>query len=249
MRRLTILRHGESIWNRDKRFTGWADVELSPRGTEQARRACLLLKAKGFRFDACFTSCLTRASATARIVLDAMGLGDLRPVESWRLNERHYGALEGMSHIEARRVWGTRQVFAWQRQFAAPPPPLAPDDHRHPRNDARYSAVPPEQLPGGESLSDTLDRVLPLWTDAVTPEIRAGNEVLIVAHGNTLRVLLKYLGDVAEKDVPTLHVPICEPLVYELDEAARPLGRYYLRWRPRLLDRAARISQRRGKAS
>jgi 2,3-bisphosphoglycerate-dependent phosphoglycerate mutase len=249
MRRLTFLRHGESIWNRDKRFTGWADVELSPRGVEQARRAGRLLKAKGFRFDACFSSCLTRASETLRIVLDTMGLRGVEPVECWQLNERHYGALEGMSHIEARRLWGTRQVFAWQRQFAAPPPPLRPDDPRHPRHDPRYAAVTPEELPAGESLSDTLARVLPFWNRVVVPEIRAGREVLIVAHGNTLRVLLKYIDDVAEKDVPTLHVPICEPLVYELDEAARPLHRYYLRWRPRLLDRAARISHRRGKAS
>ena len=249
MHRLTLLRHGESIWNRDRRFTGWADVELSPHGREQARRAGLLLKAKGFRFDACFSSQLKRASETLRIVLDTMGLSGVTPVERWELNERHYGALEGMSHTEARREWGTKQVFAWQRQFAAAPPQLLPGDPRHPRHDPRYAGIPAGELPSGESLRDTLARLLPFWDRIVVPEMRAGKEILIVAHGNTLRVLLKHLDRLAEKDVLALHVPTCEPLVYEVDEGARPRRRSYLRWRPRLLDRAARVGRFGGKSS
>ena len=250
MLRLVLLRHGESIWNREKRFTGWADVALSARGAEQARRAGLLLRSKGFRFDLGFSSCLVRAADTLRIVFEAMGLGEARQIHSWRLNERHYGALEGMAHGDARRRWGTKQVFAWQRHFSAAPPPIEPDDERHPRHDPRYASVERDSLPSGESLRDTLARALPFWEEAVMPEIRAGRQTLVVAHGNTLRALIMHLDGLSESDVLALHVPTAEPLVYELDENGAARRRYYLRWRARLLDLVERVARhRRGGAS
>jgi 2,3-bisphosphoglycerate-dependent phosphoglycerate mutase len=236
--RLTLLRHGESEWNRDKRFTGWADVELTTRGRQQAVRAGRLLKARGFVLDLCVTSCLRRAIETAKIVLETMGLSNIRMVESWMLNERHYGALQGMSHREAIERFGLRQVLAWQRHYADRPPLLEPGDERLPDHDPGYAMLAASELPRGESLKDTIARVLPAWEHLIAPEIRRGARVLVVAHGNTLRGLLKYLDNVPEGDVPLLHVPTAEPLIYELDESGQPLGHYYLRRRSRLLDRA-----------
>ncbi|MFQ5664823.1 MAG: 2,3-diphosphoglycerate-dependent phosphoglycerate mutase [Candidatus Binatia bacterium] len=236
MVKLTLLRHGESVWNRERRFTGWTDVALSRRGVAQAKRAGRLLRAKGFAFDLCFTSCLKRATETLRIVLETMNFACVPVQQSWCLNERHYGALQGLSRWEAVRKYGARQVLVWQRHFAVPPPPLDRGDARYPGFDPRYAALGTAALPHTESLKDTVTRLLPYWHDTIVPELRRGKQILVVAHGNTLRGLIKYLDDIPDAEVPAIHVPTGEPLVYELNRDVRPLRHYYLRRRPELLE-------------
>jgi 2,3-bisphosphoglycerate-dependent phosphoglycerate mutase len=235
MSTLVLLRHGQSVWNRDKRFAGWSDVELSARGVEQARKAGELLRAKGYEPDVCFTSFLRRAAETLRIVLKVMRLEHVPVHRSWRLNERHYGALQGLAHREAHRRFGTRSVLAWQRQFGARPPLVEVGDERFPGNDPAYAAIDPGALPRGESLEDTTARLLPCWKEEIAPEIRRGRRVFIVAHGNSLRALIAHLEQIAPARVPVLHVPTGQPLVYEMDGDARPLRRFYLRRGPRVL--------------
>jgi 2,3-bisphosphoglycerate-dependent phosphoglycerate mutase len=228
MHKLVLLRHGESVWNRENRFTGWTDVDLSERGREEAREAGRLLREGGYAFDVAFTSVLKRAVRTLWIALDEMDLMWLPVRNSWRLNERHYGALQGLNKAETAAKFGDDQVKIWRRSYDIPPPPLDPADARNPRNDRRYGALAPAELPLTECLKDTVARFLPLWNQAIAPEVRAGQRVLIAAHGNSLRALIKYLDDVSERDIVELNVPTGIPLVYELDANLRPLRHYYL---------------------
>lgn len=226
---LVLLRHGQSVWNREKRFTGWTDVGLSARGVAEARAAGRLLRAGGYVFDVCFTSYLSRAGETLDIVLGEMGLLDVPIQRSWHLNERHYGALQGLRWQEAVRAYGLKQVLLWQGHFAVPPPALDPADARFPGHDPRYAALAPTELPRTESLRDTLIRVLPYWHETIVPALRQGKRTLIVAHRNSLRCLRKYLEDIPDALMPQVTVPTGEPLVYDLDEAARPLRVHSLR--------------------
>lgn len=228
MYKLVLLRHGESTWNKENRFTGWTDVDLTDKGREEARAAGQLLKADGYVFDQAFTSVLTRAIRTCWITLDE--LGDLwLPVQrSWRLNERHYGALQGLNKAETTAEHGEAQVKIWRRAYDIPPPPLTPDDERHPSTDRRYQDLRPEELPLTESLKDTVARFLPYWHETIAPAIRGGQRVLVVAHGNSIRALVKYLDDVSEADIVELNIPTGIPLVYELDAQLKPIRNYYL---------------------
>jgi 2,3-bisphosphoglycerate-dependent phosphoglycerate mutase len=228
MHKLVLLRHGESVWNRENRFTGWTDVDLSERGREEAREAGRLLKAGGFEFDLAFTSVLKRAIRTLWTALDEMDLMWVPVRNSWRLNERHYGALQGLNKAETAAKFGDDQVKIWRRSYDIPPPPLTADDPRHPRNERRYAALSPAELPLTECLKDTVARFLPLWNKQIAPEVRAGRRVIIAAHGNSLRALIKYLDGVSEHDIVELNVPTGIPLVYELDADLQPLRHYYL---------------------
>jgi len=225
---IVLLRHGESVWNRENRFTGWTDVDLSDLGREEARAAGRLLKSEGFEFDQAHVSVLKRAVRTLWIVLDEMDLMWLPVRHSWRLNERHYGALQGLDKAETAAKFGDRQVLIWRRSYDTPPPALAPGDPRFPGNDRRYGGLTPEELPLTECLKDTVARFLPYWEQAIAPDIRAGKRVLVAAHGNTIRALVKYLDDVSDADILELNVPTGIPLVYELDDALRPIRHYYL---------------------
>ena len=227
--RLILLRHGESTWNREKRFTGWTDVPLTPRGREQAAAAGRCLAAEGFCFDVCFTSLLGRAIDTLRIALDTMGVTDVPLHRSWYLNERHYGALQGLGRWEAVRRYGPRRMLILQRDYAAVPPALPADDVRSPACDPRYAGLTAEDLPRAESLKDTLERMLPYWNETIVPELRQGRCVLIVAHRNSLRTLVKHLEDVPEADVLRIRMPKGRPLVYELGDALQVTRRYYVR--------------------
>jgi 2,3-bisphosphoglycerate-dependent phosphoglycerate mutase len=228
MHKLVLLRHGESVWNRENRFTGWTDVDLSDRGREEAREAGRLLREGGFEFDLAFTSVLKRAIRTLWIALDEMDLMWLPVRNSWRLNERHYGALQGLNKAETAAKFGDEQVKIWRRSYDIPPPALEGGDARHPRNDRRYAGLDPAELPLTECLKDTVARFLPLWNEAIAPQVRAGRRVLIAAHGNSLRALIKYLDGVSERDIVELNVPTGIPLVYELDAELKPLRHYYL---------------------
>jgi len=228
MHKLVLLRHGESVWNRENRFTGWTDVDLSERGREEAREAGRLLRDGGFAFDLAFTSVLKRAVRTLWITLDEMDLMWLPVRNSWRLNERHYGALQGLNKAETAAKFGDDQVKIWRRSYDIPPPPLDAADPRHPRNDRRYAGLAPAELPLTECLKDTVVRFLPLWNEAIAPEVRAGRRVIIAAHGNSLRALIKHLDHVSDHDIVELNVPTGIPLVYELDADLRPLRHYYL---------------------
>lgn len=228
MYKLVLMRHGESQWNLENRFTGWTDVDLTDTGREQARQAGVLLKRDGFAFDLAFTSVLTRAIRTLWITLDEMGALYTPVGKSWRLNERHYGALQGLNKAETAAKFGDEQVLIWRRAFAIAPDPLPLDDPRHPRFDARYARIPAEQLPATECLKDTVARVLPFWNDTIAPAIRNGRSVLVAAHGNSLRALIKHLDGISDDDIVSLNIPTGQPLVYELDEELRPLRHYYL---------------------
>ncbi len=228
MHKLVLMRHGESQWNLENRFTGWTDVDLTDTGREQARRAGELLKAEGYAFDVAFTSVLKRAIRTPRIAPDAMDAMYTPVGNSWRLNERHYGALQGLNKAETAAQYGDEQVLIWRRAYAIAPEPLGLDDPRHPRFDAPYARVPADQLPATECLKDTVDRVLPFWNDSIAPAIRAGRRVLVAAHGNSLRALIKYLDDVSDEDIVGLNIPTGQPLVYELDDDLKPIRHYYL---------------------
>jgi len=229
MHKLVLLRHGESTWNRENRFTGWTDVDLSERGRQEAQEAGRLLKEGGYLFDSAFTSVLKRAIRTLWYALDALDLMWIPVEKSWRLNERHYGLLQGLNKAETAARHGDEQVKIWRRSYDIPPPPLMPDDERHPSRDPRYARLDPKDLPLAESLKDTVARFLPYWHQVIGPTIESGRRVVIAAHGNSLRALVKYLDDVSEKDILELNIPTGIPLVYELDQNLKPIKpRYYL---------------------
>jgi 2,3-bisphosphoglycerate-dependent phosphoglycerate mutase len=228
MFRLVLLRHGESTWNRENRFTGWTDVDLSDKGREEAREAGRLMAAEKFEFDVAYTSVLKRAIRTLWIALDEMDLLWIPVHRAWRLNERHYGALQGLNKAETAAQHGEAQVKIWRRSYDIPPPPLTPDDPRHPSHDRRYSALKPAELPVTESLKDTVARFLPYWHETIAPDIRAGRKVLIAAHGNSLRALVKYLDDVPDEEIVELNIPTGIPLVYLLNDDLQPLQKFYL---------------------
>jgi 2,3-bisphosphoglycerate-dependent phosphoglycerate mutase len=225
---LVLLRHGESTWNKDNRFTGWTDVDLTEKGREEARVAGQLIKDAGLDFDLTFTSVLKRAIRTGWIALDEIDRLWLPVERSWRLNERHYGALQGLNKAETAAKHGEAQVKIWRRSYDIPPPLLPADDPRHPSHDVRYRSLPPSDLPATESLKDTVARFLPYWHESIAPAVRAGERVLIVAHGNSLRALVKYLDGISDSDIVELNIPTGIPLVYELDEALKPLAHRYL---------------------
>ena len=228
MYKLVLMRHGESQWNLENRFTGWTDVDLTDLGREQARQAGQLLKEQGYEFDVAFTSVLKRAIRTLWIALDAMDAMYLPIHNNWRLNERHYGALQGLNKAETAAQYGDEQVLIWRRAYAIAPNPLEKDDPRHPKFDPRYARLSPEQLPATECLKDTVARVLPFWNETIAPSVRAGRRVLVAAHGNSLRALIKHLDNVSEEDIVHLNIPTGQPLVYELDQDLRPIRHYYL---------------------
>ncbi|WP_447992027.1 2,3-diphosphoglycerate-dependent phosphoglycerate mutase [Achromobacter spanius] len=228
MHKLVLMRHGESQWNLENRFTGWTDVDLTETGREQARKAGELLKKEGYTFDLAYSSVLKRAIRTLWIALDAMDAMYTPVGVNWRLNERHYGALQGLNKAETAAKYGDEQVLIWRRAYAIAPQPLSLDDERHPRFDSRYAKIPADQLPATECLKDTVDRVLPFWNDSIAPAIRAGRKVLIAAHGNSLRALIKHLDNVSDDDIVNLNIPTGQPLVYELDDDLRPIRHYYL---------------------
>ena len=225
---LVLLRHGESTWNLENRFTGWTDVDLTPRGREEAQEAGRLLADGGFTFDVAHTSLLKRAIRTLWMVMDAMDLMWIPVHRDWRLNERHYGALQGLDKAETAARYGDQQVLVWRRSYSDPPPALTADDPRHPGHDRRYAALSPEELPLAESLKDTVARFLPYWHGAIVPDLQAGKRVLIVAHGNSLRALVKHLDKMSDEKIVGLNIPTGVPLVYELDEGLAPIRHYYL---------------------
>ncbi len=242
MSRLVLLRHGQSAWNKARRFTGWTDVDLSPEGREEASEAGRILSGHELDFDVCFTSVLKRATDTLNIVLASMNHPEVPIHRSWRLNERHYGALEGLDRSEMAKKCGRGQVVAWQQEFDVPPPLLTPDDPRFPGHDPRYAHVPFDALPLGETIKAVRARVLPYWEERILPEVRAGKRVLIVAHGNSLRALTTYLDGVAESEVAKVKRPLTgEPFAYELDSSMRPVEREYLR-RGAMVRRIARVT-------
>ena len=228
MHKLVLLRHGESTWNKENRFTGWTDVDLTDKGREEAKAAGQLLKAEGFAFDLAFTSVLTRAVRTCNIALDELNQLWLPVERSWRLNERHYGALQGLNKAETAAKHGEEQVKIWRRAYAIAPPPLAPDDPRHPARDPRYQDLPAPELPLTESLKDTVARFLPYWHESIAPRIAAGRRVLIAAHGNSLRALVKYLDGISDDAIVELNIPTGIPLVYELHDNLKPIRSFYL---------------------
>jgi 2,3-bisphosphoglycerate-dependent phosphoglycerate mutase len=225
---LVLLRHGESTWNRENRFTGWTDVDLSEAGLAEAHEAGRLLREAGFDFDVAFTSVLRRAIRTLWIALDELDRMWIPIEHSWRLNERHYGALQGLNKAETAAEYGDEQVLRWRRSYDVPPPLLDPADARYPGHDPRYADVAPADLPRAEALKDTVARFLPYWRDTIAPAIRDGRQVLIAAHGNSLRALVKYLDDVSDDAIVGLNIPTGIPLVYELDAALRPISHRYL---------------------
>ncbi len=225
---LVLMRHGESQWNLENRFTGWTDVDLTELGRQQAQQAGVLLKEKGFTFDIAFSSVLKRAIRTLWTTLDAMDLMYIPIHNNWRLNERHYGNLQGLNKAETAAKFGDEQVLIWRRAYAIAPDPLSFNDPRHPRFDVRYSRLTPEQLPATECLQDTVTRVLPFWNETIAPSIRAGRKVLIAAHGNSLRALIKHLDHISDEDIVELNIPTGQPLVYTLDENLKPISRAYL---------------------
>lgn len=228
MPKLVLLRHGESEWNKANRFTGWKDVDLSEQGIEEAKKAGQILKEKGFTFDLAYTSVLKRAIRTLWITLDEMDLMWIPVHRSWRLNERHYGALQGLNKAETAAKYGDDQVLVWRRSYDTPPPTLDKSDERYPGNESRYQNLDEANLPLTECLKDTVDRFLPYWHDTIAPTIKSGKQVIIAAHGNSLRALVKYLDNVSEEDIVGLNIPTGMPLVYELDDSLNALEHYYL---------------------
>jgi 2,3-bisphosphoglycerate-dependent phosphoglycerate mutase len=228
MYRVVLLRHGESTWNKENRFTGWTDVDLSETGRGEAAAAATLLKDGGYVFDVAYTSVLTRAIRTLFIVLDGMSLLWIPVVKSWRLNERHYGALQGLNKAETAAKHGEAQTKVWRRSYDVPPPALTVDDPRHPSHDPRYASLDEKDLPATECLKDTVARFLPFWHDTIAPAITSGKRVLVAAHGNSLRALVKYLDGISDADIVELNIPTGIPLVYELDAGLKPIRSYYL---------------------
>jgi 2,3-bisphosphoglycerate-dependent phosphoglycerate mutase len=229
MHRLVLLRHGESMWNKENRFTGWTDVELSPRGVEQAYEAAALLEDAGFVFDVAFTSVLKRAIQTLHIVMEEMDLVWIPVHRCWRLNERHYGALQGLSKSEIAAQFGEDQVLLWRRSYDVRPPALDKSDPRYPGHDRRYKNLKESDIPLTESLKDTVERLLPYWQGAIAPAIRSGRRPIVSAHGNSLRALVKYLDELSDDEVVSLNIPTGVPLIYELDDGLKPVESYYLR--------------------
>ncbi|MDX9991022.1 MAG: 2,3-diphosphoglycerate-dependent phosphoglycerate mutase [Anaerolineales bacterium] len=225
---LVLVRHGQSTWNLENRFTGWTDVDLTEQGVAEAQAGGRLLKEAGYQFDVAYTSVLKRAIKTLWIVLEELGLEWLPVIRAWQLNERHYGNLQGLNKAETAEKFGAEQVKLWRRSYDVPPPALGLDDERHPRFDRRYAGLTPDELPATESLKITLERVLPFWHNVIAPDIKAGKRVLVAAHGNSLRAMVKYLDNVSEKDILELNIPTGIPLVYELDADLKPIKSYYL---------------------
>jgi 2,3-bisphosphoglycerate-dependent phosphoglycerate mutase len=228
MYKVVLLRHGQSTWNQENRFTGWKDVDLSEQGVAEAREGGRLLKEGGYAFDLAFTSVLKRAIKTLDIALEEMDQLWIPVVKHWRLNERHYGALQGLNKAETAAKHGEEQVKIWRRSYDIPPPPLTEDDERHPGRDPRYAGLSAKELPLSESLKDTVARFLPYWHETIAPAVKSGKRVIVAAHGNSLRALVKYLDDVSDQEIVELNIPTGIPLVYELDENLRPLRHYYL---------------------
>jgi len=228
MLRLVLLRHGESTWNKENRFTGWTDVDLSEKGLEEAREAGRLMAAEKYEFDVAYMSVLKRAIRTLWIALEELDQMWIPVLRSWRLNERHYGALQGLNKAETAAKYGEEQVKIWRRSYDTPPPPLTYEDPRHPSHDRRYADLKRSELPLTESLKDTVARFLPYWGDVIAPEMKAGKRVLIVAHGNSLRALVKYLENIPDDKIVDLNIPTGIPLVYSLNEDLKPLTKYYL---------------------
>jgi 2,3-bisphosphoglycerate-dependent phosphoglycerate mutase len=248
MHKLVLLRHGESQWNLENRFTGWTDVDLTENGVREARAAGELLKREGYRFDIAYTSVLKRAIRTLWLTLDCLDQMWLPTVHSWRLNERHYGALQGLNKAETAAKFGDEQVLIWRRAYAIAPEPLAPSDPRWPGADPRYKLLKPEELPATECLKDTVARVIPFWNDSIAPALSRGRRVLVTAHGNSLRALIKYLDRVSDEDIVGLNIPTGQPLVYELDEQLQPIRHYYLA-DPEEIARATAAVAAQGKAA
>jgi 2,3-bisphosphoglycerate-dependent phosphoglycerate mutase len=228
MKRIVLLRHGESIWNQENRFTGWYDVDLAEKGMNEAREAGRLMKAEGFSFDLAYTSVLKRAIRTLWLALDQMDLLWIPVTKSWRLNERHYGALQGLNKAETAAKFGDEQVLVWRRSYDIPPPALKKTDERYPGQDPRYTGLSEQELPLTECLKDTVERFLPYWHDTVAPQVKAGKQVIITAHGNSLRALVKYLDNISDQEIVGLNIPTGIPLVYELTDDLKPIRHYYL---------------------
>jgi 2,3-bisphosphoglycerate-dependent phosphoglycerate mutase len=228
MYKVVLLRHGESVWNKENRFTGWTDVELSEKGVQEATTSGDLLKGEGYVFDIAFTSVLRRAINTLHICLGVMDLLWIPEIKSWRLNERHYGGLQGLNKAETAEKFGDEQVHIWRRSYDTPPPELTADDERYPGQDPRYADLSKDELPLTECLKDTVDRFLPYWHEEIAPTIKSGKRVIIAAHGNSLRALVKYLDNVSDEEIPSLNIPTGVPLVYELDDNLKPIKHYYL---------------------
>jgi 2,3-bisphosphoglycerate-dependent phosphoglycerate mutase len=245
--KVVLLRHGESQWNKENRFTGWTDVDLSERGREEAKRAAVTLQGSGYTFDLAFTSVLTRAIRTLWIVLDEMDLMYIPVHSSYRLNERHYGALQGLNKAEMAKMYGDEQVLIWRRSYDVRPPALSPSDPRHSANDPRYAGLQEGEIPLTECLKDTVDRVVPYWEGNIAPQLRMGCKVIVAAHGNSIRALVKYLDDVPDKEIVELNIPTGVPLVYELDDDLRPIRHYYL-GDPKDLAKAIDAVAKQGKA-
>jgi 2,3-bisphosphoglycerate-dependent phosphoglycerate mutase len=246
MKRLVLLRHGESTWNKENRFTGWTDVPLSDRGVAEAIEAGRVLKREGYVFDVAYTSVLRRAIKTLWLALEELDQMWLPVLNDWRLNERHYGALQGLNKAETAERHGEEQVKVWRRSYDIPPPKLTPDDPRFPGRDPRYAGIPPSALPLTESLKDTVARFLPLWHETIAPAVRGGRRVIIAAHGNSLRALVKYLDAVPDNEIVGLNIPTGIPLVYELDDALKPIRHYYL-GDPEAIAQAAQAVANQGK--
>ena len=247
MLRLVLLRHGESTWNRENRFTGWTDVDLSDKGRAEARDAGRLMAVEKFEFDVAYTSVLKRAIRTLWIALDEMDLMWIPVHRSWRLNERHYGALQGLNKAETAAQYGDAQVKIWRRSYDIPPPPLTTHDPRHPSRDRRYHDLTRDEVPLTESLKDTVARFMPYWRETIAPQIKAGQRVLIAAHGNSLRALVKYLDDTSDEEIVELNIPTGMPLVYLLNDDLKPLQKFYL-GDPEAVKRAAAAVANQGKA-
>jgi 2,3-bisphosphoglycerate-dependent phosphoglycerate mutase len=247
MHKLVLLRHGESVWNKENRFTGWTDVDLSEKGLQEAGAGGELLKQEGWTFDLAFTSVLKRAIRTLWITLDKMDLMWIPVVRSWRLNERHYGALQGLNKAETAKKYGDDQVLVWRRSYDVPPPALEKTDSRYPGHDRRYATLEPRDLPVTESLKDTVARFMPYWHETIAPAVKSGKRVIIAAHGNSLRALVKYLDKVPDQEIVGLNIPTGIPLVYELSDDLAPLRHYYL-GDPEAVKKAQQAVANQGKA-
>jgi 2,3-bisphosphoglycerate-dependent phosphoglycerate mutase len=228
MHKLVLMRHGQSQWNLENRFTGWTDVDLTDQGRGEAKKAGELLKAEGYTFDLAFTSVLKRAIRTLWIALDELDLMWIPVTRSWRLNERHYGALQGLNKAETAEKFGEKQVLIWRRSYATPPDPLPEGDPRHPAGDPRYASLAPEEIPATECLKDTVARVVPFWEGEIKPAVASGRKVLVAAHGNSLRALVKHIDGISDEDIVGLNIPTGRPLVYEFDDDMKPIRHYYL---------------------
>lgn len=228
MYKVVLIRHGESVWNKLNLFTGWTDVDLSEKGIQEALEGGKVLKEEGYTFDIAYTSVLKRAVKTLNIVLDQMDLDWIPVVKNWRLNERHYGALQGLNKAETAEKYGMEQVLEWRRSFDTPPPALEETDDRYPGKDPRYADLSKDELPLTESLKLTIDRFLPYWHETIAPTIKSGKKVVVAAHGNSLRALVKYLDNISEEEIVGLNIPTGIPLVYELDKNLKPIKSYYL---------------------